>query len=54
MAEGRNITISQAEIQQMRIILMDDDGEEAIKFLREVLLPKVQEQESHACGTLGV
>jgi len=54
MAEEKKIVFNPQEIHQIQAILIDQDEAEALKFLREVVWPRLQEKQSQACGPLGV
>lgn len=52
MVGEKTITLSQEEVQQVQAIIVDRDGEEALKFLIDVIRPRTAERESHAYGPL--
>jgi len=41
------LEISHEEIMKMEAILMDDDAEEALRFFKEVLKPKIRARRSN-------
>jgi len=52
------VTLEQKDVMQVEVILLDQDGEAALRFLRECLLPQIQrlqgsQMKSHLDGGKG-
>jgi len=46
----KTLTFDDTEIQQVRAIVMDQDGKEALEFLTAVIWERMKEKDSKACG----
>jgi len=44
-----SILLDQTDIMTVESILMDDDAEEALKYIRDVIQPKIKEHAGEHC-----